>query len=157
MKWTEEEINIIKENYESMSDEELTTLLPNRNKCAIECKRKKLGLKRPQFKKYNFQDVINEFSKHKEYILLSNESEYKNCNSKMRYICTKHREKGEQSISLNHLSSGRGCYYCGREVIENAHIKEFDKEFDKKLCEEKGFQYVDTIRKNKKNYYCFYM
>ena len=51
MKWTEEEINIIKNNFENMTDEELTILLPGRSKCSIECKRKKLGYLRPQFKK----------------------------------------------------------------------------------------------------------
>ena len=150
MKWTEEEINIIKNNFENMTDEELTILLPGRSKCSIECKRKKLGYLRPQFKKYSFQDVLDEFAKQDNYILLSSEDEYNDCNSKMRYICKKHKDKGEQYITLNHISSGRGCYYCGREITENAHIIDLDKEYDKQLCESKNFTYVDTIREKGK-------
>ena len=43
---------------DNMTDEELTILLPGRSKCSIECKRKKLGYLRPQFKKYNFHKCI---------------------------------------------------------------------------------------------------
>ena len=130
-----------------MSDEELISLLPGRTKSSIECKRKKLGLKR-SLTKYSFQDVLDEFAKREQYTLLSTQDEYKDCSSKMRYICKKHSDKGEQSISLSHLLSGRGCHYCRLEITAKAHIIIPDKEYDRKLCESKNFQYIDTVRKN---------
>lgn len=149
MKWTDEEIEIIKNNYESMSDEEMMNLLPNRTKISIECKRKKLGLIR-SLKKYSFNDVLNEFAKYDKYILLSQEEEYHDAHSKMRYICTKHRDKGEQYIDLGHLLCGRGCYYCGRELSALKNTMELDKNYHKSLTEEKGFEYIDTVREDKK-------
>lgn len=148
-KWTTEEISILKNNYLNLSDRELKQLLHDKSITSISSKRREMGLTKRK-KKYTFDDVIKEFSKHKEYILLSNKSEYNNCSSKMRYICTSHKDKGEQSITLSHIMSGRGCYYCGRDRTEKAHILELDKDFDKKLCEAKNFEYIDTIRENNK-------
>lgn len=148
MKWTAEEENIIIENYKNMSDYELMKLLPNRTKTSIEAKRRDMHLVRPNNKKYSFDDVLIEFSKREEYILLSTVDEFKDCNSKMRYICNKHRNKGEQSINLNHIRSGRGCFYCGRERTALKKTVELDKEYDKQLCDSKNFEYIDTIRNN---------
>ena len=53
--------------------------------------------------------------KRPEYILLSTNEEYKDCNSKIRYLCKNHIEYGEQKISLYHLLQGQGCSYCGKE------------------------------------------
>ena len=41
-------------------------------------------------------------------------------NSKIDYICRKHKDKGIQHISVYHAMSGRGCYYCGREKTETS-------------------------------------
>ena len=150
MKWSNEETIILENNYESMSDEELQELLPNRTVSSISCKRKDMGLIRPQFKKYSYKDVIDAFSKRSEYILLSSEDEFINCNSKMRYICKKHKDKDEQSITLNHITSNRGCYYCGLESTASKRMIDFDKEYDKQLCESNNFEYIDTIRENGK-------
>lgn len=91
MKWSNEEIKILENNYEGMSDQEIQNLLPNRTVSSISCKRKDMGFIRPRFKKYSYNDVIDAFSKRNEYILLSKEDEFINCNSKMRYICKKHK------------------------------------------------------------------
>lgn len=82
-------------------------------------------------KKYSYKDVVDEFQK-TNYILLSSEDEYKNCATKMRYICKKHMDKGEQSISLNHIKSGRGCYYCGLEKL-SAKKQQSKAEFQRKV------------------------
>lgn len=148
MKWTKEEINIIENNWESMSDEEMMTLLPGRSKCAIECKRKKLGFIRPQYKIHTFQEVLDEFAKREFLTLLSDESEYNDCHSKMRYVCQKHLNKGEQTTTLGHLLEGKGCNYCGIDRMVQSHLLPLDKEHDKKLCESKGFQYINTVRKD---------
>lgn len=154
-KWKEEEIKIIKDNYEQLTDEELHQLIPNHSKISIECKRRKLGLKRPHYKKYTYADVVYEFSRKENYSLLSNENEFIDCNSKMRYICHKHTTKGEQKITLNHLRSGRGCYYCGLESSGEKRRLLLNKDSDKKLCEENNFQYIDTIRKKGKIKFAF--
>lgn len=98
-------------------------------------------------KKHTFEEAIKTF-KNRGYILLSDESEYQNCNSKLRYICPKHQDRGEQKITLSHLLSGRGCYYCGRERTIKSKIIELDKDSDRKLVESKNFEYVDTKRED---------
>ena len=100
-------------------------------------------------KKYSFDDVVYEFSK-TDYILLSDESEYKNCSTKMRYLCPIHKDKGEQSISLNHLKSGRGCYYCGREKTiskKRVDLSEYEDEA-KELCIKNDFEFDSIYRKD---------
>lgn len=96
-------------------------------------------------RKYNYDDVVKAF-KEKNYKLLSKQEEYINVNTKLKYICPKHKDKGIQEISLSKLLINRGCYYCGRERTENAKRKPLDYEFDKKLAESKGFTYVGTRR-----------
>lgn len=94
-------------------------------------------------KKYSYKDAYNEFI-NRGYELLSDDDEYINVSSKLRYICPKHKEKGVQLISFGHLKSGKGCYYCGRErTILSKKIK-IDREYDIKLSNEKGFQYIDS-------------
>ena len=149
-RWTEEEDKIIIDNYKNMSDRELTILLPGRNKNTIYSRRKKLGLIKPS-KKYTYQDVVSEMKK-RNYILLSTEDEYQNCTSKMRYICQRHEDKGEQVIDLSHLLQNRGCYYCGRERTIDAKTIDLDKEKDKQIVEDKGLIYIDTYRRDGKIY-----
>lgn len=147
-KWTNEELNFIKNNYQKLSDNEIAEVLICRSKDAVATKRKKMGLTRTN-RKYSFQDVLNEFAK-TEYELLSTEEDYVDAaTNSLKYLCNKHKDKGIQTISLGHLQSGRGCYYCGREITEQAHLIDLsdDKEC-RLLCENKGFTYVDTIRED---------
>ena len=107
-------------------------------------------------KKYSFNDVLSEFSK-TDYILLSDETEYKNCSSKMRYLCPHHLEKGEQSISLGHLLQGRGCYYCGLEqsgLKRRIDLSKYEIEA-KELCAKNDFEFIDIYRENSIIYISF--
>lgn len=149
-KWTESEDEIIINNYQLLSDEELVELLPGRTKNSIYARRRKLGLNKTS-KKYTYDDVVIEMNK-RNYILLSGENEYKNSQSKMRYVCPKHRDKGEQQIDLGHLHQGRGCYYCGRERTISAKTKTLDKEQDRYIVESKGLEYINTRRENGRVY-----
>ena len=149
-KWNEAEDQIIRENYQSLSDEELSKLLPGRTTNAIYSRRHNLGLTKKN-QKLSYDDVIKEMDK-RNYILLSDKEEYKSSLSKMRYICPKHRDMGEQQIDLGHLRQGRGCYYCGRERTINAKTKRLDKRYDKNIVESKGLEYIDTRRENGKIY-----
>lgn len=132
-KWTEIEDQIIRENYQHLSDEELSKLLPGRTNNAIYSRRHNLGLVK-NTQTLSYADVVEEMNK-RNYILLSDKSEYKNSLSKMRYICQKHKEMGEQKIDLGHLRQGRGCYYCGRERTISAKTKSIDKDHDKSIVD----------------------
>lgn len=149
-KWTTEEDNILRDNCQ-LTDKELTVILNDRTESAIYARRKKLGIKKKKIIKYSFEDVQKEFSK-RGYILISTSNDYQNVHSKMRYICSKHKDVGEQQIDYSHLKSGRGCYYCGRERTIAAKTKELNKEHDKELVESKGLEYVDTRRENGRIY-----
>lgn len=148
-KWTQEEIDFIIANYMKLSDKELAEFLGTHTECSVACKRKILKLYRTN-RKYTFQDVIDEFSK-TDYILLSTEEDYiDSATNSLRYLCPRHLDKGEMTISLGHLQSGRGCYYCGRIITEVAHmINDKENEIEcKSICEDKGFIYVGTYKEN---------
>lgn len=80
--------------------------------------------------------------------MLSTKEEYVNCASKLRYICPKHKDKGELLIDYGHLKNGRGCVYCGRERTIESELIEFNRDEDKTIAESKGFEYVDTVREH---------
>jgi hypothetical protein len=46
-KWEEQELSIIKENYESKSQKDFMELLPSRSYRSIECMANRLGLSKP--------------------------------------------------------------------------------------------------------------
>lgn len=95
--------------------------------------------------KYNY-DEVKQTLESKGYILLSNEL----CSSdkKLDYICLKHQDKGVQHISVYHAMNDRGCYYCGRERTNAGRMAKIDKEADRRLCEQRGFEYIDTVIEN---------
>ena len=147
--WTQEELDFIRDNYLKMSDRELSEYFGTHTEASVATKRKRMRLIRSK-RKYNFQDVIDEFAK-TDYILLSTEEEYvDSATNSLRYICKKHLDKGEQTISLGHLQSSRGCYYCGREIVEKARMvdSEINEKECKEICEKKGFIFIGTYREN---------
>ena len=95
--------------------------------------------------KYKYDDVKRTLED-KGYDVLS--TELYDSNSKIDYICRKHKDKGIQHISVYHAMSGRGCYYCGREKTKEGRRAKIDKEADRILCESHGFEYVNTIVEN---------
>lgn len=147
--WTEEELQYIRDHYQEKSDQEIAEHLGTHTTGSVATKRKRMKLNRSK-KKFFFQDVVNEFNK-TSYILLSTEEEYKDtATNSLRYICPKHKDKGIQTISLGHLKSGRGCYYCGREITEAAHRvdEDINEKECKALCTSKGFEYQGWFREN---------
>lgn len=95
--------------------------------------------------KYTY-DYIKSIMDSKGYELLS--TALCKSNEKLDYICGKHRDKGTQHISIYHVVDGKGCYYCGRERTAAARRAKLNKEYDRQLCESRGFEYVDTIIEN---------
>lgn len=160
-RWTEEENEFIKNNYLEMSDKEIAEHL-GRTEKGVRSERQKLKLYRPYVqrstkKKYGkptFEWLKQEFEK-RGYTLLSDESEYVNQSSKLRYICNKHQDKGEQSISVHHFKEGKGCWYCGRERTALSRKSTVTFEEDAKLCELKGFEYIKTELENDVYYIYF--
>lgn len=166
--WTQEEDNYIKENYLNMSDKEISENLPNRSERSVRTRRCSFNLIRPRTRvlsknkttpKPDFEFVKQEF-KDKGYILLSNEFEFKNMSTKLRYKCLKHEDKGELLITYSHFKQGRGCYYCGKESSINKRTEKFTDEsikIDKQLCKSKELEYVETKRVNGENTYILCM
>lgn len=151
--WKAEEVNFLKENYKEMTDEEISVIL-GRPSGSIAYKRKRLGLLRNN-RKYTFDDVVKEFEK-TDYELVSVASDYVDAaKNTIKYICPKHREKGIMTISLGHLQSGRGCYFCGREITENAHRIDLSDPRYRELCEAKNLIFKETTRINGKIYVGF--
>lgn len=148
-KWTEEELNFLKDNYVTKTDREISELLGTHSVTSVATKRKRMHWNRDK-KKFSFDDVIKEFSK-TSYILISDESDYKDtATNSIKYICPKHKDKGIQTISLGHLKNGRGCYYCGREIVEKARRRD-DEGLEiecEQICNEKGFEYKGFGREN---------
>ena len=159
--WTIDDDNFIIENYLSMSDKDIGIEL-ERSQSAVKNERLKLKLIRPRVKRKNNKkrealsfEQIKQIFIDKNYTLLSSEDEYINQSSKLRYICNKHYDKGEQFITVYHLKEGKGCYYCGRERTNEARKKEINPDEDRLLCELKGFEYITTQRENGKIYVYF--
>lgn len=147
--WTKEELDFMKENYLTMSDKDLAEYFGTHTEDSVATKRKRMHWIRSK-RKYSFQDVINEFAK-TDYILLSDEDDYvDSATNSLRYLCPRHSDKGEQTISLGHLQSGHGCYYCGREITEKAHMvdDETNEKECEEICKEKGFVFIGTYREN---------
>lgn len=98
--------------------------------------------------KFSFEQVKNEFI-NRGYELVS--TEYVNTSEKLYYVCNKHKDKGIQYITFTKFHNcNHGCYWCGRERTEEAHRIKFNRTEDKELCELHNFEYIDTIRENKK-------
>ena len=88
--------------------------------------------------KPKWKDIVQLF-KDKNYELLS--TEYINAKTKLRYICNKHTDMGEQSITFSNLSYGFGCKYCGRE--RQGEKRRCDFEEVKKVFEKHDMELLD--------------
>ena len=147
-KWTEEENDIIRNNWEKMSDSELSKLIPNHNTKSISYQRQKLGLLRsPHYDRHTYQDFVDLLAT-RGYSPISTENEFKSGNTYMKYLCLKH---GEKITKLSYILNGRFCPECGKEITSQKMQIEIDYEADKKLCELSGYEYVTTTRGRGKN------
>jgi hypothetical protein len=92
--------------------------------------------------KTSFMEVRHIFDEY-GYELL--ETEYKNCNQKLRYKCPKHPDK-ELTVTFNNLRNGHGCWYCGIEHSSEKQRKSFEEV--KQLFEERGYELLEIECKN---------
>ena len=152
-KWLEEEKEFVRANYKKMNDEELHKYLPNHSPESIATWRRKNNCHydNPFGKKYAFSDVVNYMDKY-GYELISDETEFRNALSKIKYRCNIHRDV-VQTTTIAHLVEGKKCRFCGIERTANKKRMSLDKyvERDKARCSELNFEYVNTIRDKSKN------
>lgn len=144
-KWTKEEIQLIYDNYEIMTDKEMSVLMPLHTETSIATKRKRLGLHRTN-RKYSYEDVI-QTCKDRNYILLS--TEFTSCANNIDFICNKHKDRGIQHITYGHMLEGKGCYWCGRERSENGRRNIVTLEQKINICKMHGLEYVGSNYKDK--------
>ncbi len=89
--------------------------------------------KRRKYRKLNIQIISNEFNE-RDYDLL--DTEYKNCETHLNYICRKHPDK-IQKITYSNFHNGYGCRFCGNEKIRI--FKSHDLEFAQKVFRDAGY------------------
>lgn len=138
--------------------------------------------KQSKRKRADFNTVLNLF-KEKNLILLSDESDYKNDRSNLKFICKYHEDKGVQETSFSNIKSLKGCCsykkgdliaesrrYDGDFIIDEFKSKGFIPLFKPEdyinnetklpcLCishKDKGVQYIryTTLKTRKGCYYC---
>lgn len=142
-KWEESEIEIIKQYYTIYDDKELTKLIPRHSESSISTKRKDLGLSRKSLnKKYTFSD-FKRLAEAKGYNVISDELEYKNAGTILKYICPVH---GVQETTLGRLLEGKGCNKCGYITTSNKRKQPFNEEQNKQLCLDNDCKYIKTKR-----------
>lgn len=144
-KWYDEEKQIIIDNYENMSDEELCSLIPRHSLTSITTMRKDLQCQRKRGK-YSF-DVVLMYLEKKGYTPLSESSDYKDACSPIRYLCPMH---GEQVTTLGHLIEGKGCKECGWEMTGLKKRLDIDEHIKDDIlrCQELDLTHVETYRTN---------
>lgn len=158
MKWTPEEDKILSSNYPDTTITELSEKLKNRSKSSITQRLKRLGIYAPKKSKKRIAPSYLELKglfEARNYELLSEEDEYRNLTTKLKYICIKHKEKGILQIDTSHFLDGRGCKYCGIEKSSRSPKGKYSEFDDSKICEKKHLKYVKTTTINKKPYICF--
>lgn len=88
----------------------------------------------------DYQKIINDECDKRNYTLLTNN--IKRSAQEFEYICNQHKDKGIQKSSYDRLiNMGKGCKYCG--IISRGIKHRIDVNDAIKLCEEKGFKFVD--------------
>ena len=97
--------------------------------------------------KYTYEEVLKSFEE-RNYILLTPKEEYNGVTQKLKYICSKHKDKGVLEISYSKLMYGRGCTYCGRERTVASRIVQLNNEEAIDLCNRLDFEFVDIKRED---------
>ena len=136
--WTDEEIQLIYDNYRDMTDKELTSIITMHSEASITTKRKRLGIRRTN-RKYSYEDVVRTCEE-RNYILLS--TEFTSCANDVNFICSLHPEHGIQHVTYGHMLEGKGCYWCGRTRTEEARRNLVTLEQKIEICTMNGLEYV---------------
>lgn len=97
-------------------------------------------------------DTIKDICNEHGYTLITDESEYVNSHTKIKYMCPKH---GVQSVTVDSMLNGRLCRKCGYEKISNikTHTPEYVKDYIEKFNNNKllnPYEYQGTTVRNLK-------
>lgn len=95
-------------------------------------------------------DEVKQMFESRGYELVS--TEYINGESKLEYICQKHRNEGIQKIDYHHLKRGQGCRFCAKENKKSGKQKDLEDYNAKELTESKGMEFIKITRENSKLY-----
>lgn len=136
--WKDEEIKLIYDNYENMTDKELSFIISEHSESSIATKRKRLGLHRAN-RKYTYNDVVQTCNE-RGYILLS--TDFTSCANNVDFICKRHQQYGVQHVTYGHMLEGKGCYWCGRERTDQARKDLVSLDQKISICKENGLEYV---------------
>lgn len=90
-----------------------------------DCKRLKLNEVLKIKNKIIYTKKIQDICDNMDYEL--QDFEYEGENTKIPYICRKHKKYGVQRSPYTSLSQGHGCYYCGRKKCETAWKFTYDE------------------------------
>lgn len=97
--------------------------------------------KRASVKKPLYEKVKKEFEK-RGYLLLS--KDYVNNTQHLSYICSLHKDKGNQTISWSNFHNHKkGCVYCGRESTSTKRLLTDDKV--RGTLQEQGFEPLEPF------------
>ena len=99
--------------------------------------------------RYTYDEIKQEFE-NRGYELIS--TEYVDADTKLEYICPKHKEQGVQRIDFRHLHRGQGCRFCGQENKKSGRQKDLVDYNAKELTESKGMEFINITRENSKLY-----
>ena len=93
-----------------------------------------------KYKRLSFDVVVNEFLKLGHTPLFS-KKDYKGNNSKLKFICEKHKDKGIQFTTYAIIQQGScGCNYCSRDIV--ASKLRLDQEFVFSEFEKRGLKVI---------------
>jgi len=87
-------------------------------------------------------------------MLLAKETDYNNNSTKLPYVCPKHKENGIQYITWSDFNSGCGCYYCGREKVEELKFR-YTLEYLQKKYNDRGYTLLNPDYKGTDSYSYF--
>lgn len=97
---------------------------------------------------YTYDDIKQEFID-RGYELITDHK--LKSNEKYEFICPIHKERGSLFLDWGHFHTGkRGCKYCSTENQKHGRQKTLSEYNGKELAESKGFEYIDTVRHDKK-------
>lgn len=134
--WTEEEKQIVRDNYLNLSDEEISKLIPNHSVGSIATMRRRERLIREGLK-YSFSDAWRIVAE-KGYQLLSKEADFKGTQSIVKFLCPQH---GEQELQFGRFIAGRGCKMCRTNT---SSPKRMSNQRDIEDCLRKDLIYCET-------------
>lgn len=97
--------------------------------CCVDCAGEK-AIQLGYLRRMKYTVIEKEFIKYKLNLLMSKEqyeTDYKNNETRIPYICNKHKDDGIQYVTMGNLQAGKVCYSCRNENI--SETQKFDQDY----------------------------